>query len=125
MGTEIFVAVATTLIIGLGSLAYRMLRRGILGYLRDDIKSHLIPNGGSSLADRLSKVEQAVDKLTKANEETGCLPGCPMRGAWPHTGMPDHRTRGGGFYGSPPAWATTTQQHSPHGIAMPSFVAPT
>lgn len=111
MGTEIIVAVGTALILGLGTIAYRMLKRGILAYLRDDIKAHLIPNGGSSLADRLTDLEQAVDKLTKEAETTGCLPGCPMRQGmqshpmmqWENDGSP---TRAGSpAIGTPAPWS--------------------
>lgn len=121
----IFVPVVTTAVIALGALAFRFFARGIKASIRDDIKAHLIPNKGSSLADRLDKVEKAVDKLTKTNEATGCLPGCPRLNGFPHIDphaqwqwMPEP-------YGSPPTWAANTQQPSPQGTRTLRFVPPT
>lgn len=126
MFTEITVALATALIIGLGTLAYRAIMRGIKAYMRDEVRSHLVPNGGGSLADRLTKVEQAVDKLTKSNEVTGCLPGCPMRAGYPPTETPAHwQWIPHASSGSLPDWTTTTQQPSRPSTPMPQFVPPT
>lgn len=120
MITEIAIGVGTALIIGLGYL----LRRGILAYLRDDIKAHLVPNGGSSLADRLTKVEQAIEKLTTKAEETGCLPGCPARHAFPHIGTQAPWTMGAASYGSHPVLTADTQPPSRPSTPMPQFVPP-
>jgi hypothetical protein len=126
MVTEITVAVATALIIGLGTLAYRAIMRGLKAYMQDEVRSHLVPNGGGSLADRLTKVEKAVDKLTAQAEETGCLPGCPMRAGYAPTETPAHwQWIPREVYGSPPDWATSTQPRSRPATPMPKPVAPT
>lgn len=65
--------------VGLGALLYRVLTRGIKTILREDVVPQLVPNGGKSLADRVTKLETAVSKLTTILEETECLPGCPTR----------------------------------------------
>lgn len=121
----ILVPVVTTAIISLGALAFRYFARGIKSSIRDDIKAHLIPNGGSSLADRLTKVEQAVEKLTESAKETGCLPGCPVRnGYWP-TGTPAPWAAPHVSYGSPPTWTTNTPLGSQPNTPMPVFLPPT
>jgi len=124
--TEITVAVATALIIGLGTLAYRAIMRGIKAYMRDEVRSHLVPNGGGSLADRLTKVEELVSKLTEQAEETGCLPGCPRLNAYPPTGTPAFwQWMPHDAYGSQAGWAESTPHASPPNIPMPTFAPPT
>lgn len=65
--------------VGLGALLYRVFTMGLMAYLRDEIRSHLVANGGNSMFDRVVKLETAVSKLTTILEETECLPGCPTR----------------------------------------------
>lgn len=72
--------------VGLGALTYRVFTRGLKAYLRDEIRSHLVANGGNSMFDRIVKVETAVSDLTRILKETECLPGCPTRHAHTPTG---------------------------------------
>lgn len=63
--------------IGVGALLYRIFTKGFKTLLRDEVGKHLVPNGGSSLADRVTKMEIAIGELTKSVERSECLPGCP------------------------------------------------
>lgn len=91
----VIIPVITTVIIAVGALAFRFFARGIKSYIRDDIKAYLIPNGGKSLADRMERLEKAVEKLSQINEVTGCLPGCPMRNEFTPTRTRVRRNRRG------------------------------
>lgn len=74
--------------VGLGALMYRVFTKGLKTYFNDEIRSHLVANGGNSMFDRVVKLEVAVSKLTTILEETECLPGCPTRCKHTPTGMP-------------------------------------
>jgi len=45
------------------ALGGRMMLRGMKDWMEDEIKHHLVPNGGSSLADKLNRIEKNVDHL--------------------------------------------------------------
>lgn len=83
--SEIIAGLIVASAIGAGTWATRTFVRGIKTYLAEEIKTQLMPNGGSSLADRVTAVESAVGELTAVLRETECLPGCPQRNACTHT----------------------------------------
>jgi hypothetical protein len=89
--------VGALLLTGIG-LVLRTMVRGLKTYLDDEIRSKLVPNGGQSLADRLTKVESAVKDLKTSYEEQGCLnPNCPERYRCAHSLPAHHKTRRGWF----------------------------
>lgn len=78
--TPVVATVMATLIVGLGTFLVRTMVKGLRTYLEDEIRSKLVPNGGKSLADRVERIEKAIENLTTLSEGGKCLnPGCPER----------------------------------------------
>lgn len=97
--TAILPTLVVSLILGVGAVLLRTMMRGLKTYLDDEIKSKLVPNGGQSIADRLTKVEKAVNELAHQYEEHGCQnPDCPERYTCQHM-PPPRRRRPRGRYG--------------------------
>jgi len=97
MGVEVISALVTTAAIGIGAFVVRVLIRGLKTYLHEEIRSHLVPNGGSSLADRIAALEGAVAEI----KETLICPdsGCPLHTGCAHS-RPAVRRRGlAGLFG--------------------------
>jgi hypothetical protein len=83
---DIIGPIVVAVVIAIGTVLVRTMMRGLKTYLDDEIKSRLVPNGGSSLADRLASVEERVSKLASIFEDHECPnPGCPRRFACEHT----------------------------------------
>lgn len=83
-----------------GTLLIRVFIRGLKTYLRDEIRTHLVPNGGSSMADRLKRVEDAVEEIRKNLTDTGCMTsGCQAPSSCRHSRMQDHKTSRQGLFG--------------------------
>jgi hypothetical protein len=39
------------------------------GWMNDEIRHHLVPNGGSSLADKLNRIEKNMDRLVELHKD--------------------------------------------------------
>lgn len=95
--SAVLATVLATVVLGIGTLLVRTMMRGLKTYLDDEIRSKLVPNGGKSLADRVERIETAVDRLTALYEEQTCPnPGCPQRTECAHTQAANRRR---GFLG--------------------------
>lgn len=69
----------TFLITGLLGFGGRLMFRGMRDWMEKEIKSHLVPNGGSSLADKLNRIEENVDSLMELHKDGH--PYVPVRGS--------------------------------------------
>lgn len=58
----------STIVIAVLAVGGRMMLRGMKGWMNDEIRHHLVPNGGSSLADKLNRIEANTEHLMKLHE---------------------------------------------------------
>jgi hypothetical protein len=65
----ILTSVLSTVIIAALGLGGRMMLRGMKDWMEDEIKHHLVPNGGSSLADKLNRIEGNVNQLVELHKD--------------------------------------------------------
>lgn len=91
--TTILPSVFASLVLGAIALVLRTMARGLKTYLDDEIRARLVPNGGSSLADRMSALEKDVREIKNTvQDQQACMnPNCPERYSCEH--MPPVRNR--------------------------------
>lgn len=65
----VLTGVLSTVIVSVLALGGRMMLRGMKDWMEDEIKHHLVPNGGSSLADKLNRIETNVNRLVELHKD--------------------------------------------------------
>lgn len=90
---SLVVSILTTIVVPL--LAWSLTR--VKTYIRQEVRSHLVPNGGGSLADRITALEGAVQKIKETLECS--TPGCPAHSGCAHTQTAARRRGPFGLFG--------------------------